>query len=487
MDSTERISKGASLKTKFFSVVFATLIPVLGMFQFFIMPKIETRMFEDRKAKVRANAEVAVGILEGLAKQVAENKMSKVEAQELGKKLINGLRYDGQEYFWINDFDHVMVMHAAKPELNGTNLYETKDPTGLFLFREMVKVVKSDGQGFVAYEWPKPGKAEPQPKVSFVKGFKDWQWLIGTGVYIDDVHAEAAAFKTNIWIALGIVLAFGLAISWYLTNSIVKQLNKLSSTMAESGHSVTKSVLQLTESGEVLSDSTSSTAASLEETAASLEELSSIVNANSESAKIAADLSKKAFTTAEVGKSEVEHLTVAMEDIQKTSKRIQEITHVIDDISFQTNLLALNAAIEAARSGEHGRGFAVVAESVRTLAQRSATAAQEITSLINESVSKIQNGVQISAKTSQVFQDITESVGRVSSINSEIANGANEQNLGIQQVNIAMSQLDQAMQKNSHTAQTIAESAASVGQIAKSSEQVSKDLHGLVSGEKAAA
>ena len=189
-------------------------------------------------------------------------------------------------------------------------------------------------------------------------------------------------------------------------------------------------------------------ASNLEETASSLEEITSTIKQNSENAQQARQLASGARDVAERGGSVVSNAVSAMEEINASSKRIADIITTIDEIAFQTNLLALNAAVEAARAGEQGRGFAVVAAEVRNLAQRSASAAKEIKTLIQDSVNKVQNGTELVNRSGQTLNDIVTSVKRVSDIVCEIAAASKEQLTGVEQVNKAMSQMDRVTQAN---------------------------------------
>lgn len=183
-------------------------------------------------------------------------------------------------------------------------------------------------------------------------------------------------------------------------------------------------------------------AASVEQTSATLHEITSIVNQNAEASKHALKEAQDSFKSAQDGEREIGSLYKAMLDISASAKRIEDVTQVVDDIAFQINLLALNAAVEAARAGEQGKGFAVVADAVRSLAQRSATAAKDINLLIKESVSKIDNGNHIVESNRAVLANLLSSAEKVKDINSEIANSSKEQAAGIGQISQAMSEID---------------------------------------------
>ncbi|WP_321932189.1 methyl-accepting chemotaxis protein [Paraburkholderia guartelaensis] len=197
-----------------------------------------------------------------------------------------------------------------------------------------------------------------------------------------------------------------------------------------------------------LSSRTEQQAASLEETAASMEELTSTVRQNAESARLASSLSANASEVAARGNQVVSQVVDTMGEISASSSRIADITGIIEGIAFQTNILALNAAVEAARAGEQGRGFAVVASEVRSLAQRSSSAAKEIKDLINASVHKIEDGSSLANEAGKTMSEVTQAVARVTDIIGEIAAASTEQSRGIEQVNQAITQMDEVTQQN---------------------------------------
>ncbi|WP_413739124.1 methyl-accepting chemotaxis protein [Sodalis sp. RH21] len=197
-----------------------------------------------------------------------------------------------------------------------------------------------------------------------------------------------------------------------------------------------------------LSARTEQQAASLEETATSMEQLTSTVKQNAENARQASKLASDASSTAHKGGTLTGNVVQRMADIAVSSRKISDITSVIDGIAFQTNILALNAAVEAARAGEQGRGFAVVAGEVRNLAQRSAQAAKEIKGLIDESATRVQQGSELVASAGETMDEIVRSVARVTDIMGEIASASDEQSRGIDQVAAAVNQMDAATQQN---------------------------------------
>lgn len=236
-----------------------------------------------------------------------------------------------------------------------------------------------------------------------------------------------------------ILLTFGTY--WFVGRSskrIEGTLDQLRETALQAGDS---SNIMMRISNEIQTRGSGQTAA-VEETSATLHQITSIVNLNAESSKHALKEAQDSFKSAQEGEKEISSLYKAMLDISDSAKRIEDVTQVVDDIAFQINLLALNAAVEAARAGEQGKGFAVVADAVRSLAQRSATAAKDINALIKESVHKIDNGNKIVESNRVVLTNLLSSAERVKDINSEIADSSKEQAAGISQISQAMSEID---------------------------------------------
>ena len=241
-------------------------------------------------------------------------------------------------------------------------------------------------------------------------------------------------------------------------------------------------------SGEISSASTSlaegasEQAASLEETSASLEEIASMTKRNAENALAAKDLSNRARQAADMGANSMQAMISAMADIQTSSDNISKIIKTIDEIAFQTNILALNAAVEAARAGEAGMGFAVVADEVRNLAQRSAQAARETASRIEDSIKKSARGVEISSEVSESLAEIVAKAREVDELVAEIANASREQSQGIDQVNVAVTQMDKVTQSNAAHAEQSASASAQLNAQAASLRELIADLQSLVKG-----
>jgi methyl-accepting chemotaxis protein len=296
---------------------------------------------------------------------------------------------------------------------------------------------------------------------------------------------RAAVARTIAALVTGVLLVAGAIL--IMTERLSRRLGGITGRIAAAGGDVAVASERLGIASREVSDGTTRAAAALEQSVAAVEELSSMVRQNTNHAKDAASRSLTTRSTAETGEGEVRKLNDAVLEIAQSSRRIEEIINVIEDIAFQTNLLALNAAVEAARAGEQGRGFAVVAEAVRTLAQRSAAAAKDITTLIKDSVERIGRAATVADGNGVVLRSIVESVRTTAELNAEIASASQEQANGLAQISQAMNELDGATQRNAGSAQESATAASGMADQAVALHQAVSELRRLVEGGAAAA
>ncbi|GAB7215741.1 hypothetical protein OS42_23520 [Dickeya oryzae] len=244
-------------------------------------------------------------------------------------------------------------------------------------------------------------------------------------------------------------------------------LSHIVSQVRQSSESIAIGSQQIAMGNTDLSSRTEEQAASLQQTAASMEQISQTIRQNGETVREAAQLAAHASDTAAKGSDVVGNVIRTMDGISASSRKIGDIISVIDSIAFQTNILALNAAVEAARAGEQGRGFAVVAGEVRSLAQRSASAAREIKELITESMEQVESGAQLVGSAGTTMDDIVTQAHRVAQLIKEIGVTTTEQESGISQINQAVNQLDQVTQQNAALVEESASAAESLSDQAR--------------------
>lgn len=249
-------------------------------------------------------------------------------------------------------------------------------------------------------------------------------------------------------------------------NALLEKMRHVLSSVRDASKEVQTAATEIASSNDDLSSRTESQASSLEQTAASMNELSATVKHNMDNAKEANDFIGQVQTIVTRSHSELDELKNSIDDISTSSQKISEITSLIDGIAFQTNILALNAAVEAARAGEQGKGFAVVAGEVRSLSQRSALAARDIRSLIDEEIKNVNKGVDYAAKVTSRMNDAMDVVNETTILINQVNHSSTEQSFGIEQVNVAVSQMEGNLQQNSAMVEQMASAADSLSQQA---------------------
>lgn len=301
------------------------------------------------------------------------------------------------------------------------------------------------------------------------------------------IDKEGKNIQVIIGILVGLSVLVGLAIAIFIQATVNKLMGHVTRDIdaTSSNVEVTSSTLQ--NISKEFSTGAIETAASLEETVASLQNISTLVRTNLEFSEKAYQVAKISQETAISGSLEMERLSSAMQQIQESSRKIEEILNVIDDISFQTNLLALNAAVEAARAGEHGRGFAVVADAVRSLAQRSASAAKDISHLIRDSSERVKLGHETLVSNQEVFKKVVNSISETANLSMDIVNSSKEQNESIDQIRKAMEQLDQTSQNHAAISQQVAEHSQKLSKDSDLLSTTVTNMHNQILGNRRAA
>jgi methyl-accepting chemotaxis protein len=389
-----------------------------------------------------------------------------------------------------------LLMH---PTREGERILDSKDADG----REYVKEILERDDGTLQLRIAEDGKA-PRALLTAFKQYKNWNWMIVGQVPTDEVTKDVTALR-DMYAVIGIaaLLLIAGALYWTTRRMISRPLDTMiavAQQLASGNLSINSNTLRQDDVGQLmraidsigsglaavvrdvrhatdtigvgsreiatgnadLSSRTESQASALEETASSMEELTSTVRQNADNARQANQLALSASDVATRGGHVVGQMIGTMGSITESSRKIADIIGVIDGISFQTNILALNASVEAARAGEQGRGFAVVAGEVRNLAQRSAAAAKEIKTLIDDSVDKVDAGSQLVDQAGATMNEIVESVKRVTDIMAEITAASQEQSAGIEEVNRAITQMDEMTQQNAALVEQAAAAAQSM-------------------------
>ena len=288
--------------------------------------------------------------------------------------------------------------------------------------------------------------------------------------------------STTMVIGLIAALIIGVVLSFFITRSITKPINKIIESLSAGADQVGAASGQVSSASQELAEGASENAAALEETSSSLEEMASMTKSNADNAAQANSLMGETRATVSTAAESMKKVTQSMDEISVSGQEIGKIIKTIDEIAFQTNLLALNAAVEAARAGEAGAGFAVVADEVRNLAMRAAEAAKNTANLIDGTIQKITQGNQLVKTTDEAFQEVATNAHKVAELVNEIAAASQEQAQGIDQVNTAVTQMDSVTQKNAASAEESASASEELNAQAASMMEVVGDLVSLVGG-----
>jgi len=434
---------------------------------------------------VKNVVEVAYTIMSEYDEMVKKGEMTLEKAQQEALLRIKNLRYSKNEYFWINDLGPKMIMHPFKPELDGKDISGIKDPNGKYLFIEMVNVCKTKGEGFVEYIWPKPGLTDPVPKISYVKLFAPWGWVIGSGLYFDDIQKELLPLFYAMFGAILFIAMIGLGFSYFVAQSVSQPINRIITGISDGADQVAAAAAEVSSASQYLAEGASGQAASLEETSSCMGEMSSITKESANNAQKASDMmTKEAAPNFQLIAERMEIMKKAIQSSVAASSETSKVIKTIDEIAFQTNLLALNAAVEAARAGEAGAGFAVVADEVRNLALRATEAAKNTQGLISNSTDRIKEATAVYGQISEAMDNNGQIAGKVAELIGQIAVASNEQANGISEVGTAIAEMDGVTQQTAAHAEESASAAEELNAQAAQMKSYVAELRAVVGGEK---
>lgn len=472
-----------SIKQKIISLAVAVAVLIMSTSLFFTVKNIRASLLTANEDKIEQITEMACNLLASYQTEVKLNKMSLQEAQADAIKKIAAIEYDGDNYIWINDYSGKMVYH---PSLKG-NYLDLTDKNGKKFIEEGLSTTKQKGTALIPYYWTKQGESSAKsfPKLSFFREFSDWNWVVATGIYIDEI--DQIVLSTFLQILLSniiVTVLIILLVTFTIIREIVTSMDKVVYNLGVSAGEVSAASSQLEAASEKLAEGTTEQAASIQETSSTLEETASMVQQNRENTQQAAILAKQSKEFAQNSNVDVQKMMEAMEDLQKSSAEISKIIKVIDEIAFQTNILSLNAAVEAARAGDAGKGFAVVAEEVRSLAQRSAQAAKDTTIIIESNIAQSQRGVEMAKDVHRSVSDIDDQSRKVSELLDEIAVATDEQAQGVSQINKAVSQMEVVLSSNAATAEESASASKSLYDQTLNLNDIIGDLDRIVKGQK---
>tara|TARA_R110002111_G_scaffold1708_15_gene11792 strand:+ start:2294 stop:3928 length:1635 start_codon:yes stop_codon:yes gene_type:complete len=411
--------------------------------------------------------EIAHDLMSFYHQKELSGELTGEQARKEAMSALSSLRYDNNEYYWVNDMNNIMIMHPLAPQTVGVDLTTMRNTEGVNVISEMVALARSKGTASFEYNWPKPGEEEGTAKIAAFKHFKPWDYMVGTGIYIDDMQAKFASAIASSVVTMTLVTLIMIALLYLIGRSITQPLNSVvdamrgvasgeadltrrlddgardevsqiahffnqfNSNLAVIIHQLGDSARQLISSSHQLDQISGNSLRDMNNQSERMELMATAINEITygvqdvaQNANAAAQEVENANEGANNGRHQVAKtiqeinllstsVQTAVEHMQTLSSDAQEITSVLDvirNIAEQTNLLALNAAIEAARAGEMGRGFAVVADEVRNLAQRTQQSTEEIHNMISKLQTNTQTVVGVINESSRHSQQSVEQV-----------------------------------------------------------------------------
>jgi len=355
---------------------------------------------QQKQIELKHLGELALGIVKKEHAAAQKGEGSEADAQKRAMAQIAALRYGSNDYFWINDMHPRMVMHPIKPEMVGNDLSNYKDPNGKLLFVDFVEAVKKDGSGFVPYEWPKPGFDKPQPKLSYVVGFAPWNWVIGTGVYIDDLKAQTWVSTQRSLIFAGLILLFTLAVSIFVARRITAPLQRMTVTMND----LASGKLDVDVPGIGRGDEVGEMAKAVE-----------VFKSNAVARQALEGEQREAETRVAAGrKADMNRMA---DDFEAA---VGQIVEAVSSASTQLELSAGTLTSTAERAEELATTVAAASEEASTNVQSVASATEEMSSSVNEISRQVQQSARMATEAVDQARTTNDRVSELSKAASRI-------------------------------------------------------------------
>jgi len=449
-----------------------------------LLPAQRTTNYSMKADDMRHVVESASSVLRYYGQLAASGAMSRPQAQLAAREALRQVRFENDNYVWIMDQRPFMIMHPTNPSLDGKDISDYRDPNGVALFAEMARACKEHGEGVVHYMWPKPGQTQPVAKISYVKLYPEWGWIVGAGAYVDNIDAGVRRGRNFIFLITGVDLILSMLFCYLVTRSIVVPIRRAAADLNQVADETGSAAGQVATASQHVASRTMEEAASAEQTSASLEQLrvhSQHTTANAQSIRQLVD---SVGQVVREGDRQMSEMNNAMQQIDSSARDVARIMKSIEEIAFQTNILALNAAVEAARAGEAGAGFSVVADEVRSLAQRASGAARETAGIIARSLASSEQGRAISARLTEALSGVVRKIESVNSAIAGITASVEAQTEGISQINTAVLQLNQITQAQAAASEQTASAAEQLHASADSVHSLAAALRGVIEGAR---